>query len=229
MAVNAFRRPQSRYSDPSPAESPYQRAGKVWDERIGDARVQARNWRLAAFCSFGLSFLTLGGYIYERQNTHIATYVVPINEYGRPGRIELAGRVYNPTIAETGYFLADWVRLVRSKSIDPIVIRDDWRRAYAFVSGPAAGQLNDYARTHDPFSRVGQEAVTVEIVSVLPRSASTYQVQWRETTTDTGVTSPPETWTGLFTVAINPPKTEQELRANPLGIFVTNLQWSREL
>lgn len=229
MAFNAFKRPQSRYSDPVPAQSPYARAGQVWDERIGDARAQARNWRMAAFCAFGLSAVTLGAYVYERQNTHVATYVVPVNELGRPGRIELAGRIYNPTAAETGYFLGDWVRLVRSKSIDPIVIRDDWRKAYAFVSGPAVGQLNDYARTHDPFARVGQQAVTVEIISVLPRSANTYQVQWRETSTEVGVSSPTEIWTGLFTVAVNPPKTEQALRANPLGIFLTNLQWSREL
>ncbi|WP_394763774.1 VirB8/TrbF family protein [Phenylobacterium sp.] len=28
---------------------------------------------------------------------------------------------------------------------------------------------------------------------------------------------------------MNPPKNEAELRANPLGIFITAFQWSREL
>src|SRR3546814_11131070 len=41
---------------PEPA-TPYQRAGQMWDERIGSARVQARNWRLMAF---GGLFLTTG-------------------------------------------------------------------------------------------------------------------------------------------------------------------------
>ncbi|MFX6409618.1 hypothetical protein ABTG43_18610, partial [Acinetobacter baumannii] len=65
----------------------------------------------------------------EANNTNIATYVVPIDRYARPGRIELAGRTYEPTTAEIGYFLADWVRRTRSKSIDPIVIRDNWTGA----------------------------------------------------------------------------------------------------
>ena len=64
---------------------------------------------------------------------------------------------------------------------------------------------------------------------MLPRSPNTYQVQWRETTFDQGVSSATENWTGLFTAKINPPKNEAELRANPLGIFITTFQWSREL
>jgi type IV secretory pathway TrbF-like protein len=31
--------------------TPYQKAAQVWDERIGSARVQAKNWRLIAFGS----------------------------------------------------------------------------------------------------------------------------------------------------------------------------------
>ncbi len=173
--------------------------------------------------------LSLGGFIYQSSNTHVATYVVPVDKYGRPGRIELADRSYTPSTAETGYFLADSVNLTRSKSIDPIVIRDNWTGAYRFVAGPAIGELSEYAKAHDPFANVGSQAVNVEIVSVLARSPSTYQVQWRETTYDQGASSATENWTGLFTVKLTPPKNEAELRANPLGIFITSFQWSREL
>ena len=226
---NAFKRPNDRYGSSGPTESPYQRASQEWDNRIGSAVVQAKNWRLATFAAMGLAALSLGGFIYQSSNTHIATYVVPVDNYGRPGRIELAGRVYAPTTAETGYFLADWVKLTRSKSIDPIVIRDNWTGAYRFVAGPAIGELNDYAKSHDPFAKVGSQAVNVEVVSVLARSPNTYQVQWRETTFDEGASSATQNWTGLFTVKINPPQNEAELRANPLGIFITSFQWSQEL
>ncbi len=128
-----------------------------------------------------------------------------------------------------GYFLADWVTRTRSKSIDPVVIRDNWTTAYRFVAGPAIGQLNDYAKAHDPFANAGQQAISVEVVSVLARSPSTYQVEWRETTYDQGATTSTATWTGLFTTKIQPPTNEAELRANPLGMFITSFQWSREL
>lgn len=39
----AFKRSSASYG-PSPfPETPYQKAGQIWDERIGSARVQAKN------------------------------------------------------------------------------------------------------------------------------------------------------------------------------------------
>ena len=224
-----FRRAADRYGSSAPLESPYHRAGQEWDRRIGAPVVQARNWRLMAFAGWAVAALAVGGLIYQGSTKTIATYVVPIDKYARPGRIELAGRVYVPTPAETGYFLADWVTRTRSKSIDPIVIRDNWTAAYHFVVGGAIGQLNDYAKAHDPFANAGSEAVSVEVVSVLQRSPATYQVEWRETTYDQGATTSTVNWTGLFTTKIQPPTNEAELRANPLGVYLIAFQWSREL
>jgi len=227
--MSPFKRSGDRYGNSAPVESPYLRASREWDTRIGSAVAQARNWRLAAFSGLGLAALALGGFIYEARDTHIATYVVPVDRYARPGRIELAGRAYQPTTAEIGYFLADWVRRTRSKSIDPIVIRDNWTSAYHFVSGPAIGQLNAFAKANDPFANAGVQAVNVEVVAVLPRSARTYQVQWRETTFTAGTPGVTQAWTGLFTTKVDPPHDEAELRANPLGLYITEFQWSREL
>src|ERR1700761_9346487 len=227
--MSTFQRATDRYGDSSPPGSPFMRAAQEWDRRIGEPVVQARNWRMAAFASFAVAALAVGGLIYQGATKQVATYVVPIDRLGQPGRIELAGRAYTPTTAEMGYFLADWVTRTRSKSVDPIVIRDNWTTAYHFVVGGAIGQLNDYAKTHDPFANAGSQAVSVEIVSVLARSPSTYQVQWRETTFDQGATTSTANWTGLFTTKIQPPKNEAEVRANPLGIYITAFQWSREL
>ena len=44
-----FKRPSTHYGKAPEPETPYQRAGQVWDERIGAPRVQAKNWRLMAF------------------------------------------------------------------------------------------------------------------------------------------------------------------------------------
>jgi len=227
--LSPFRRPNDRYGSSAPVESPYQRASQEWDRRIGAPVIQARNWRLMAFAGSAVAAVAVGGLIYQGATKTIATYVVPIDNYGRPGRIELAGREYTPTSAEIGYFLADWVTRTRSKSIDPIVIRDNWTGAYHFVIGGAIGQLNDYAKVHDPFAGAGSQAVSVQVVSVLARSPATYQVQWRETTYDAGATTSTVNWTGLFTTKIQPPKNEAELRANPLGVYITAFQWSREL
>lgn len=51
MALNPFRRAGVRYGDTPEPVTPYQKAAQVWDERIGSARAQARNWRLISFGS----------------------------------------------------------------------------------------------------------------------------------------------------------------------------------
>ena len=52
-----FRRSHPTYGlTPEPA-TPYQRAAQVWDERIGSARVQAKNWRIMSFGGLGLALV----------------------------------------------------------------------------------------------------------------------------------------------------------------------------
>ena len=40
-----FKRSSTHYGQSPFPETPYQKAGQVWDERIGSARIQAKNWR----------------------------------------------------------------------------------------------------------------------------------------------------------------------------------------
>ena len=48
-----FKRSAVHYGRTPEPVTPYQKAAQVWDERIGSARVQAKNWRLMAFgCLF---------------------------------------------------------------------------------------------------------------------------------------------------------------------------------
>ena len=38
-----------------------------------------------------------------------------------------------------------------------------------------------------------------------------------------------ERWTAVVSIVLQPPRTEERLRKNPLGIYVNGLSWSREL
>ena len=56
--------------------------------------------------------------------------------------------------------------MVRSLSIDPIVVRQNWLDAYDYTTDKGAVVLNEYARVSDPFARIGKESVTVQITSM---------------------------------------------------------------
>jgi len=60
-----FKRAVQRYGRTPVPVTPYQRAGQLWDERIGSARVQARNWRLMAFGCLSLAGGLGGGVLWR--------------------------------------------------------------------------------------------------------------------------------------------------------------------
>ena len=228
---SAFKRTPRAFGASAPVETPYMRAQQVWDDRIGSARSQAANWRMAAFASRAITGVTLAGYIAERSNTHVATYVVPVDQAGRPGKIELAGRAYQPTKAETAYFLADWVSWIRSRSpTDAVVNAANALRAYNFVDGAGRGQLDEMEKASQAGAQATpNQAVTVQVQAVIQRSPNTFQVNWTETAYREGDMSKVTHWTGIFGTIVKPPHDEAALRRNPLGIFINSVQISQEL
>lgn len=210
--------------------SPYDHAKRAWDDRIGSARVQAFHWRLIALVSL-LGMLGLGvtlAFVTIRKD--IKTYVIEIDQLGQPARITLAGDRYRPDAAHAAYFIGQLVRLVRARPLDPVVVRDNWKRAYGFLAGDAVHTMNAYAVSDPPLRTVEGRPLTraVAITNVLQKSADTYQVRWQETDYVGGVPQRPEQHTGHFQIEIKPPRTESDVFRNPLGMYVVSFSWSKE-
>lgn len=224
-----FKRTTTAYGETPEPETPYQKAAQVWDERIGSARVQARNWRFMAFGCLALAIGLSGGVVWEAGRSTITPYVVEIDTLGQTRAVGPAIAAYEPTDAQIAYHLARFIANVRSLSIDPIVVRQNWLRAYDFATDRAANTLNDYARENDPFSRVGQRTVTVEVTSVVRSSGDSFDVRWREQSFENGVLADTTRYTAVLSIVLQRPRNEEALRKNPLGIYVHALNWSRDL
>ena len=211
-----------------PQDTPYQRAAQVWDNRIGNAYAHARNWRLMAFGLAGISCIFAAGFVYEATRTKIAAYYVPINEIGRPGTVALANNTYTPTSAAITYFLSDWVRTAFSKPLDPIIMRENMLRSFSVLRGNASTTMNEWASQNDPMKDIGRVARTVAVDAILQRTDTTWQVDWTETTYTDGARSGVDQYTGLLSVEAAPPTNQAELLANPLGLHLNSISWSRE-
>ena len=222
-----FRRPSVRYGRTPEPETPYQKAAQVWDERIGAARVQAKNWRLMAFGSLILSAGLASALVWQSTRGTITPWVVQVDHLGQAQAIAPATAGYQPSDPQIAWYLANFIQDVRSIPDDPIVIRQDWLQAYDFTTTAGAAALNDYARVNDPFGQLGHAQVSVEISSVIRASPSSFQVAWVERRYQDGALAATEHWTAILTVVIEPPHDADTLRRNPLGIYVIN--WSKEL
>ena len=223
--MHPFFRPK-RALAAAPEATPYQRAGQVWDDRMGLSLTHARNWRRIAFANLALAPFLGGGWWVQAQRATVKPFVVEVASWGQTEKITAIDGRYQPTDAQIGYALADWIRDVRAKSIDPIVLRQNWLRAYDLVTPKAATFLNGWAQQHDPFAEVGREAVNVEVLNVVRRSARTFDLQWRETRFVNGQQAGQERWRALITTTLQPPKTEAELMKNPLGLKIEDVSWT---
>jgi type IV secretion system protein TrbF len=196
-----FKRPQVRYSETPEPVTPYQAAAQVWDQRIGSARVQAKNWRLMAFGCLSLALLMAGGLVWRSAQSIVTPYVVEVDSAGQVRAVGEAATPYKPNDAQIAYHLARFLTDVRSLSIDPIVVRQNWLEAYEYTTDKGAATLNDYARANDPFARIGQNSLSVEVTSVVRASESSFQMRWIERSYANGAPSGTERWTAFMSTA----------------------------
>lgn len=227
--MSFFKRSTTHYGKSPEPETPYQRAAQVWDERIGSARVQARNWRLMAFGCLILSGGFASALVWQSTTGTVVPWVVEVDNLGEAHAVGPAEASFEPSDPQIAFHLARFIEQVRAIPADAIIVRQNWLRAYEFTTDRGALALNDYARANDPFTRVGRQQVAVEVSSVIRASPNSFRVAWTERHYENGQLSTTERWTAILTIVIQPPRNAERLRANPLGIYVNAINWSREM
>ena len=229
MSLSPFRRPSVRYGRTPEPETPYQRAAQAWDERIGSARVQARNWRLMALGELFLIAGLAAALVWQSARGTIVPWVVQVDRLGEAQAVAPAIANFRPTDPQIAWHLARFIEQVRGIAADPIIVRQSWLRAYDFATDRGALALNNFARASDPFGRVGRQQVAVEVSSVIRASDDSFRVAWIERTYENGQLARTERWTAILTIVVQPARDAERLRKNPLGIFVHAINWSRKL
>ena len=224
-----FKRPSTHYGKTPEPETPYQRAAQVWDDRIGAARVQAKNWRLMAFGSLILSAGFAAALVWQSARGTVVPWVVQVDRLGQAQAVGPATAGYRPTDPQIAWHLARFIEDVRSISADPVVVRKNWLEAYDYVTSQGSQALDGYARADDPFAKVGKMQVSVDVSSVIRDSPSSFRVAWVERRYVDGALAATEHWTAILTVVLQPPATADGLTKNPLGVFVHAINWSKEL
>jgi len=223
------------YRVPVPPETPFLRARQEWDNRIGATVVQAKNWRLACIGALTSTLIALFALTFQIQQRKVIPVLVGIDkERGEPivlGRVDQY--VYKPQLQEIKYFLSNFITLVRAVPSDPVLIKQNWLKAYAFLRRDAANVLNDLTNRDQssPLKRLGDLTVLIQPIAVVQiDGGNSYQARWEESVYNNhGSPVDRFTMTGIFTVEIEPPKDEASLSKNPLGFYITNFQWNREL
>jgi len=161
-----WKRASNKFGKTPVPVTPYQKAGQVEDRRLGRANARGNRWCLAFCGAMGLAGLSTSGLIYQSAQASIVPWVVEVDETGAVKASGPAQNNFKPSDAQIAHQLARFISNVRSVSIDPVVLRENWLSAYNYATDQAALTLNTYANENDPFADIGQRSVTVDVTSI---------------------------------------------------------------
>lgn len=218
--ISRLRPPDLRFAgEPVPA---HEGAGHAQPHRDRGAYAQARNWHFVALGSISLSVVLGLALAVSVSRATVAPYIMKIDsrDEARGGSAPGGAR----SDAQIAYFLARFVKNVRSLSTDPIVVRSKWMDALNYVTAHGAQGLSDYAHDSKPFINVGLRSVTVEITSLARASSRSFEIHWNEKTFENGMLTRSARYTGIAEIIFKAVGTADSLK-NPLGLLVDTFRW----
>jgi type IV secretion system protein TrbF len=220
-------------------ETPYLNARREMSNIMWRLMSGERTWQAVAIASLMIALVAVAGVVHIGSQSKFIPYVVEVDKLGEVRAVQAADvvRPADPRVIHA--YLAKWVSDARMVTPDVTVQRDAVFRVYALLApGDAAtARVNEwYGRDEEstPFKRAEKETVSVEISSVLPQSEETWQVDWIEIsrTRDGVPKGEPVRMRAIVTIYLVPPTPdtkEEDIRKNPLGIFIQDFSWSRQI
>lgn len=219
-------------------DNPYLNARKHWNEHTQGLLNTTRLWQAVALISLLITLGAVGGAVHVASQSKFVPYVIEIDKLGQNLAVapaELAMPVDQRVVHAS---LAAFMSNARLVTPDIAIQRKAIFSVYAMMNAdsPAATKMTAWLNGNEesnPFHRAAKETVETEIVSVIPQSPDTWQIEWNEKTFDRqGVLiGQPCRMKALATVTIVPPTSatsEDKIRQNPLGVFVKDFSWSKQ-
>lgn len=211
--------------------NPFLEARSEWNAVNGAALAERQAWMVVGLLSLLIALASVAGVIHIGSQSKIMPYVVEVDKAGTViggGTIDM-----NPKATDRvkQAFVASFITQARMVTPDISLLR----RAVEFVrdvvrqGDPAYVKLAEYWQANPPNVRAEKILVDVQITSTLAASESTWEVEWIEITRGRdGVVQQQTPMRALVTLTSDPARITNAtlMRKNPLGLFVTDINWS---
>lgn len=208
----------------------YTEAITAWREQYGSFVEREMLWRKIAVATLIIAGIAVAGLVVMSTQNKIIPYIVEVDANARPVSVTQAS-VISPTQVQIKATIARFIENFRTITQDRELQHKAVADVYAHLTAntPAANRIDRHFRANDPFQRAVQETVRVTIQSVLSISDSSWRVKWIELIQDALATAAPVSKTfGATLVTKQGQVTEKMIYSNPLGLFVTDIDWQEE-
>ncbi len=216
-------------------DNPYLNARRTLNDYNGAIIGSRQIWQAVALICLMIALGAVGGVIHFASQSTFVPYVVEVDKLGQAAAVRRADRASPIDERVVHASLASFVRDVRMVSFDRTAQNDAIWRVYAMLQSgdPATTKITEYMKepATSPAKRAEEASVGIEIQSVLRQTEETWEIDWTERVWNRqGVREGQYRMRGILTIYIVPPTsttTEEEIRMNPLGIFVRDFTWAR--
>lgn len=202
-----------------PEDSPYLNARYNHNSRESAMFFSRLMWQIVGIVSMLTVLGCVAGIIYVAIQAKYIPFVIKVDKLGQPLAVSVADKAAPVDSRVIQATLASFINDARMVTPDVTVQRNAVFRIYAHLN--------------NPFRRAEKELVSIEITSVLQQSDETWQIDWKETVTDRqGVRISDFRMRALLMVHVVPPTnrtSEEQIRKNPLGIYIRDFNWSKQL
>ncbi|MFJ4157233.1 conjugal transfer protein TrbF [Pseudomonas sp. NPDC089752] len=219
-------------------DNPYLTARRTWNDHVGSVITSRQSWQVVGILSMMVALAGVGGIIHIGSQSKFVPYVVEVDKLGQPMAVAPAQVARPVDLRVVKSQVASFIADARTVTPDVALLRKSIFRLYALL-GPndaATQKMNEWlngTKESSPFLRAAEETVSVDIRSVMQQTPETWQVDWEEVTRDRqGLIKSKANWRALVTTYTAEPTTqtsEEQVRMNPIGTYVRDFSWSKQL
>jgi type IV secretory pathway TrbF-like protein len=208
---------------PLALNNPFEAQDKKYSDLLLNARKEKRMYQIIALVCLAFTGLSICGLFYGvslQKNIPYLINVMPTGESQYLGEVRYTGDLQIPEAA-IQFQVKTFLTYLRSISGDYDMLYRDISLCYNMVTSECEKKMTKELTANSPFkaSKSGIKK-TLQIESILKLTNGTYQLDWIESTTESGQVKRARL-RGLFTVKLLQP-TEKNIQTNPLGIYIDN-------
>jgi type IV secretion system protein VirB5 len=238
MAIKKTKARPRPVATPLGTPHPYLNARRSWNSHVGSLIASRTLWQAMALISMLVAFAAVGGVVYIGSQSKFVPYVVEVNKLGESMAVAPALQADKVDQRIVRASVAEFIVNARTVSPDIAMQRRAIFKVYALmISGsPSAKKMTAFLNGNpetNPFKRAERQTVNVEIVSAIPQTSSTWQVDWVETqrTRKGEVMGKPYRMRALLNVssqATPADASDDQIRLNPMSIYISDYSWSKQ-
>lgn len=131
---------------------------------------------------------------------------------------------WTPKKSTTYYFLREFLKNMRTSSIDKEITKSQLIKVYSVITSDAVAKVDLQLKEDNPLKQ--KYVRKIDIINISQISDASYQIDYRETKWENSKLKEDDKFRIIVVTKFFKPVTERQLENNPIGLYVTDFEIS---